>query len=200
MSSEMYNQNNEEKANKTAESRTAGSAGHKPGLSLAMKLNLRMFLHTLAVILLINVFLCAAAGLSVILNAEEEAASFMVNPKEQSDIVINTAPIQSEGFDLWAPLHQNTPLREYEVMRSFQLNNIAPPYIDDLSSLEYLIVFKEDGKDDLAFRFPLGTELLSYKNLFYRAKDGQHFSSGETQYMGTICSIPVMADRLRHYQ
>lgn len=137
-----------------------------------MQLNLRMLIQAISIIILINVFLSFAVGLTTLWTVEQSAAALMVDTQRGSGFEQNAA---REGFTRitghdqklerppWSIVGQFTPLKDYEVKRSFQLDQ-AGQLSNDLFALNYVLNFYTE---DLVLSYPLGNELLKYKSLAF---------------------------------
>lgn len=168
----MNNQNEQKKKDHT----NTGEAAKKVSLSLVMKLNLRMFVNTLGVLLSINIFLMIAMFSVTLWHAEEDTAILVKNQSIINGTIIENWKDETLGFTikptvddengihLWKVLHQYTPLKNYDIHRSISFGQGDQINLSRLSSMKYHMVFSDEKAK---VTFALSAELARYSTMIY---------------------------------
>lgn len=144
-------------------------------LSLVMKLNLRMFLNTLGVLISINIFLIIAMFSITMWQAEEDTAllindniqdlNLAADLKDKTFDIYTSPTIETEnGFYLLGVFHQYTPLKSFEVQRFLTFDRGEHSDKFNLSYLKYKILFL-DKKTTVTYA--LGDTLVRYSFALY---------------------------------
>jgi len=158
----MYNTNQQKKNNNT----NTGENANKIRLSLVMKLNLRMFLNTLGVLISINIFLCLLFVSVTLWNAEASSVDFIKNQtadnritSERFFIIDTDQENDKKGINFWNVFHEYTPLKNYAVERRISFDNFFESDLRNISNLKYHIIFIDEGS---TVTYELGSALAAY--------------------------------------
>src|SRR5665648_643881 len=138
--------------------------------SLVMKLNLKIMLDTLVVLLCINIFLCAAVFSFTFWQAEEDAVMILNNQtidETRSNNVffylLEPNAKEPEGFKLWSIINKRTPLKNYEVIRDISFNEKYNSFYDKLSKMKYNIFFVDEKT---SITLEVGNKIFQYALIF----------------------------------
>jgi len=138
--------------------------------SLVMKLNLKIMLDTLVVLLCINIFLCAAVFSFTFWQAEEDAVMILNNQtidETRSNNVffylLEPKAKEPEGFKLWSIINKRTPLKNYEVIRDISFNEKYNSFYDKLSKMKYNIFFVDEKT---SITLEVGNKIFQYALIF----------------------------------
>jgi len=138
--------------------------------SLLMKLNLKMIQNTLAILILINIFLCATIFSYTLWQAEEDAVLILNN--KTSDMVISNNNFhflieikadKPDGFELLNVINKETPLKNHKVLRGISFDKKYNSFFDKLSEMKYSIFFINEETN---ITFNVGNKILEYAFIF----------------------------------
>ena len=127
-----------------------------------MKLNMHTIFYTIGVLLTVNVVLCIAVLSFTLWNAEDHTAALLeeLAPKNKTIIGYTFEPSgkDPQGIELWAVIHQNTPLDDYKVLRRmwFDAEKGHP-----ISALKYQMTFE---KEKVTVTYQYGSVLEEYRD------------------------------------
>jgi len=138
--------------------------------SLLMKLNLKILVNTLVVLILVNLFLCGAVFSFTFWQAEEDAVMILNNQtinetRSNNDFFYLLEPKAKEpdGFKLWPIINNRTPLKNHEVLRDVSFNEKYDSFYDKLSEMKYNVFFV-DEKTNVTLE--VGNKIFQYALIF----------------------------------
>ncbi|MBK5261889.1 MAG: hypothetical protein JJE17_04845 [Peptostreptococcaceae bacterium] len=138
--------------------------------SLVMKLNLKIMLNTLVVLISINIFLCAAVFSFTFWQAEEDAVMILNNQtidETRSNngffYLLEPKANEPEGFKLWSIINKGTPLKNYEVIRDINFNEKYDSFYDKLLEMKYSIFFVDEKT---RITLEVGNKIFQYALIF----------------------------------
>lgn len=138
--------------------------------SLVMKLNLKILVNTLVVLILVNIFLCGSVFFFIFWQAEEDAFSILnnqtINETRSNNVEgyrIEPKEEDSDGFKLWAIINDRTPLKNYEVLRNISFNEKFDSFYDKLSEMKYNIFFVDKK---ISIVLEVGNKIFQYALIF----------------------------------
>ena len=130
-------------------SKSAGAenvkGANKPSFSLVMRLNLHTVFYTLKVLLTVNILLCLAVLSFTLWKAEDRAAAIMKELAPDhgtiTEYTFEPSAKNPPGAKLFEPLHEQTPLADFTVLRRIYPD---PEYNNFLPALKYQMTFLEE--------------------------------------------------------
>ncbi|HZK88021.1 MAG TPA: ATP-binding protein [Anaerovoracaceae bacterium] len=138
--------------------------------SLVMKLNLKIMLNTLVVLISINIFLCAAVFSFTFWQAEEDAVMILNNQTMDETrsnnnffYLLEPKANKPEGFKLWSIINQGTPLQNHEVLRDISFNEKYDSFYDKFLEMKYSIFFVDEK---ISITLEVGNKIFQYALIF----------------------------------
>ena len=138
--------------------------------SLVMKLNLKILVNTLVVLILVNVFLCGAVFSFTFWQAEEDAVMILNNQtidettsNNDFSYLLEPKTSEPEGFKLWSIINKRTPLKNYEVFRDVSFDGKYDSFYDKLLEMKYSIFFVDEKT---SITLEAGNKIFQYALIF----------------------------------
>jgi len=149
------NSANDQKKSKDSKGGTSG----KTPFSLVMKLSFRTIFYTLGVLITINIIFCMVVFSFTLWGAEKDIAALIEDYSPHNEHFLNYTfekTKSEDGVSLWGVLHENTPLKDYDVTRRIWFDSKTGHLV---SSLKYQVFFTDEN---LAATYDLGKVLEGY--------------------------------------
>lgn len=140
-----------------------------------MKLNLRMIIGTLEVLIIINILLIGAVFGLTFWQAEEDASILMENKAEINQTLaadwknnnfgyaLEVGVNENVGVKIWPTLHEKTPLKNYEILREVTFGKNDRSFLGKMEAMQYRMGFINEK---VTITGELGSRIFQYPSLF----------------------------------